>query len=146
MAAARLTLAAANTVCTVAVKAARAHGFAPLCVVVLDAGGHLLALQREEQAGNARAAIAIAKASGCLGMGFGGRELERRAAAMPGFFAALAVLVPGGMVPLPGGVLLHDSAGGIIGAVGASGDTSENDELCVLAGVVEAGLIADSGR
>ncbi len=79
-----LTLASANAVCSAALQAAREGGRAPLCVVVLDAGGHPLALQREHRAGNGRAAIAIAKAAGGLGMGFGGRELERRAAARRG--------------------------------------------------------------
>lgn len=142
---ARLTLAEAKTIGDAALAAASAHGYAPMCVVVLDAGGHPLALQRDERAGISRATIATAKAAGCLGMGFGGRELERRAQALPGFFAALATLFPQGMVALPGGVLIRDGDGDVIGAAGASGDTSEHDEVCVLAGIAAAGLAADTG-
>ena len=78
-------------------------------------------------------------------MGFGGRELERRAATLPVFFGALATLFPRGMVALPGGVLLRDGDGEVIGAVGASGDTSAHDEECVLAGIAATGLRADPG-
>jgi uncharacterized protein GlcG (DUF336 family) len=78
-------------------------------------------------------------------MGFGGRELARRAALMPVFFNALSDLAGGNMVPVPGGVLIRDAGGEIIGAVGISGDTSDNDERCALAGVQAAGLIADCG-
>jgi uncharacterized protein GlcG (DUF336 family) len=97
---------------------------------VLDAGGHPLALKRDERAAISRPEIATAKAAGCLGMGFGGRELARRAEAMPGFFAALNGIFPQGIIPLPGGVLIRDAAGVLLGAVGVSGDTSDNDEVC----------------
>jgi uncharacterized protein GlcG (DUF336 family) len=112
---------------------------------VLDPGAHVLALLRDERASIARPEIATAKAAGCLGMGFGGRELARRAAAMPQFFAAIASVFPKGIVPVPGGVLLRDASGQLLGAVGASGDTSDNDEIAVLAGVAAAGLVADTG-
>ena len=141
----RLTLAEANTLCTNALAAADARGYAPLCVAVLDAGGHLLALQRHELAGTGRPAIAIAKASSCLSMGFGGRELERRAQLLPGFFATLSSILPHGMVALPGGVLLRRANGDIVGSVGASGDTSEHDEVCILTAMPALGLVADIG-
>jgi uncharacterized protein GlcG (DUF336 family) len=126
-----------------------AHGlsqaFKPLCVVVLDAGGHVLALKRDERASIMRPQIAISKASGCLGMGFGGRELARRAQAAPGFFAALASVFPQGITPVPGGVLIRDPSGALLGAVGVTGDLSENDEACAVAGIQAAGLTADTG-
>lgn len=140
-----LTLEQANTIATASLAAGREHGFAPLCVVVLDAGGHALALQRDERASISRPQIATAKAAGCLGMGFGGRELARRAQAMPAFFTGLAPIFPEGIVPVPGGVLIRDEAGLVVGAVGISGDTSDNDEICAVAGIAAAGLTADTG-
>jgi uncharacterized protein GlcG (DUF336 family) len=131
------------------VDQALAHGvsksFKPLCVVVLDAGGHMLALKRDERASIMRPQIAISKATGCLGMGFGGRELARRAQTAPAFFAALASVFPQGIVPVPGGVLIRDAGGALLGAVGVSGDVSENDELCAVAGIQSTGLTADTG-
>lgn len=121
-----------------------ARGLAPLCCVVLDAGGHPLALLRDDAASIHRPQIALAKASGCLGMGFGGRELKRRADAMPAFFYGLNSIFPAGILPVPGGVLIR-SAGQIIGAVGVSGDSSDNDEICAVAGIRAAGFDADTG-
>ena len=112
---------------------------------MLDRGGHALALLRDESASIYRPEIATAKAAGCLGMGFGGRELAKRAAAAPAFFAGLQVTFPKGMLPVPGGVLIRDAAGALLGAVGVSGDTSDNDEICALAGIAAAGLVADTG-
>jgi uncharacterized protein GlcG (DUF336 family) len=120
--------------------------YAPLCVAVLDVGGHVLAVQRDERASNYRPQIAIAKASGCVGMGFGGRELAARAQAMPQFFTALSGIFVNGIIPVPGGVLVRDGDGRLFGAVGVSGDTSDNDEVCAVAGIKSAGLIADTGR
>jgi uncharacterized protein GlcG (DUF336 family) len=140
-----LTLEQANTIASGAMAAGRAHGFAPLCVVVLDTGGHALALQRDEQASISRPQIATAKAAGCLGMGFGGRELAKRAQAVPMFFTALAAIFPDGIVPVPGGVLIRDQDGALKGAIGISGDTSDNDEVCAVAGILAAGLVADTG-
>lgn len=121
------------------------RGFAPLCVVVLDAGGHQLVLKRDHRASIYRPEIAMAKASGCIGMGFGGRELARRAQAMPQFTAALTVLFPHGALTVPGGVLIRDAGGQLLGAAGVSGDTSDNDELCVVHAILAAGLTADTG-
>lgn len=140
-----LTLDQANTICTVALAHGRKASFAPLCVVVLDAGGHALAVQRDERASISRPEIATAKAAGCLGMGFGGREIAKRAATTPGFFAALNGIFPNGILPVPGGVLIRDADGRLIGAVGISGDTSDNDELAALAGIAAAGLTAETG-
>ncbi|UVO55888.1 heme-binding protein [Sphingomonas sp. SUN039] len=140
-----LTLELASTIVDATLGEARARGFAPLCAVVLDPGGHALALKRDDGASISRPEIATAKAAGCLGMGFGGREIARRAQAMPGFFAAIGQVFPKGIVPVPGGVLIRDAEGILLGAVGVSGDTSDNDEIAALAGIAAAGLHGDTG-
>jgi len=141
----KLTLAAASIIVDRALAEARAHGYQPLTVAVLDAGGHLVALKREDQSSLLRPRIATAKAWGVLGLGCGGRELERRAQKAPAFFNALAEIADGRMVPVPGGVLIRNAGGDIIGAVGISGDTSANDELCAITGIKAAGLVPDTG-
>lgn len=123
----------------------RARDFAPLTVAVLDAGGHTVALLRADGASLLRPQIATGKAWGALGMGFGGRELAARAARMPAFFNSLIELSDGRVVPVPGGVLVRSEDGTLLGAVGASGDTSDNDELCIVAAIQAAGLAADPG-
>lgn len=140
-----LTLDQASILVDAALAEGKARGLAPLCVVVLDAGGHALALKRDERASIGRPEIATGKAAGCLGMGFGGRELAKRAANMPAFFTALASAFPKGIVPVPGGVLIRDADGALLGAVGITGDSSDNDEICAVAGIAAAGLVADTG-
>ena len=140
-----LTLAQASTIVDNALKKGRETNCAPLTVAVLDAGGHLVALKREDNSSLLRPQIATAKAWGTLGMGFGGRELERRGKANPGFFNVLSELSDGRMVPNPGGVLIRDKDGAVIGSVGISGDTSGNDEICAVAGIKAAGLVPDTG-
>jgi uncharacterized protein GlcG (DUF336 family) len=140
-----LTLEQASKIVDQALQHGSSNAFKPLCVAVLDAGGHLLVLKRDERASIMRPQIAIAKAAGCLGMGLGGRELARRAQAVPAFFTALASVFPAGLVPAPGGVLIRDATAALLGAVGVSGDVSENDELCAVAGIAAAGLHADTG-
>jgi uncharacterized protein GlcG (DUF336 family) len=140
-----LTMDQALIIARVTLEEGAKRGFAPLCAVVLDTGGHALALLRDERASISRPEIATAKAAGCLGMGFGGREITKRAAAVPVFFAALNGIFPKGILPVPGGVLIRDASGALLGAVGVSGDTSDNDELAALAGIAAAGLIADTG-
>lgn len=140
-----LSLDQALSIASVTLEEGKRRGFAPLCVVVLDRGAHILALLRDERASIGRPDIAIAKASGCLSMGFGGRELARRALAAPQFFSALSSVFPNGVVPVPGGVLLRNATGALQGSVGVSGDTSDNDEICALAGIAAAKLVADTG-
>jgi uncharacterized protein GlcG (DUF336 family) len=139
----RLTLADASTIIDAALAEARRQGFSPLCVAVLDAGAHLIALQREDEASLLRPQIAVAKASGALGMGYGSRELAKRANAAPVFYTALFAISGGAMAPSPGGVLIRDAEGQVIGAVGVSGDTGDADEVCAIAGVLAAGLVSD---
>jgi uncharacterized protein GlcG (DUF336 family) len=140
-----LTLAQASTIVDVAIKTGRDQKFQPLSVAVLDAGGHLVAFKREDKSGILRFDIAYGKAWGALGMGLGSRTLAERAANTPQFFTMLAAASGGRMVTNPGGVLIRDAAGDIIGAVGISGDTADNDEICAIAGVEAAGLKADPG-
>ena len=140
-----LTLEQAATIADAALAEGGRLGFHPLCVVVLDTGGHALALKRDHRASISRPEIATAKAAGCLGMGFGGREIAKRAQAAPAFIAALNGIFPKGILPVPGGVLIRDGTGSLLGAVGISGDTSDNDEICAVSGIAAAGLKADTG-
>jgi uncharacterized protein GlcG (DUF336 family) len=140
-----LTLADADRIVEAALAAGRDRGFSPLCVVVLDAGGHALVVKRHERASIGRVEIATGKAYGCLAMGFGGRALAQRAAQVPQFFTALATVLSKGIVPVAGGVLIRTGAGELVGAVGISGDTSDNDEICAVAGIESVGLVADTG-
>jgi uncharacterized protein GlcG (DUF336 family) len=140
-----LTLAQASIIVEKALEHGRAAKFKPLAVAVLDAGGHLTAFKREDGASILRPQIAQGKAWGTLGMGFGGREFARRVQSGPAFLTALMVASEGRVVPAPGGVLIRDADRHIIGAVGISGDVSENDEACAVAGIKAAGLIADTG-
>ena len=138
-----VTLEQASVIVDKALEKGREQGFAPLTVVVLDAGGHAVAMKRENKSSLLRPQIAHGKAWGALGMGLPGRKLRERAQANPSFFAALSDLSGGNMVANPGGVLIRDAAGDIIGAVGISGDTGENDEICAVAGIEAAGLVSD---
>ena len=140
-----VTLAQASTIVDVALKKARDSNLAPLTVAVLDSGGHLVAFKREDKSGILRFDIAFGKAWGALGMGFGSRTLASRAAKTPQFFTMLAAASAGRMVTNPGGVLIKDAAGTIVGACGISGDTSDKDEMCAVAGIEAAGLKADPG-
>ena len=140
-----LTLSQASTIVDVALKQAREANFAPLSVAVLDAGGHLVAFKREDKSGILRFDIAFGKAWGALGMGFGSRTLFERAEKTPMFFTTLAAASGGRVVTNPGGVLIRNGAGDIIGAVGISGDTGDNDEIIAVAGISAAGLKADPG-
>jgi uncharacterized protein GlcG (DUF336 family) len=140
-----LALAQASIIVDKALEKGRALGLKPLTVVALDAGGHLKAMKREDGSSLLRPEIAGGKAWGALGMGFGGREFARRASANPVFIQALSVASGGRVVPVAGGVLIRDAAGEILGAVGISGDTSENDEVCAVYGIGCAGLVADTG-
>jgi uncharacterized protein GlcG (DUF336 family) len=137
---ARLTLELAVRVIDGALARGAELGCAPLTVVVLDAGGHDLALKRQDGSGILRADIARGKAWGALGMGFSSRDLGERAQKVPAFFGALAAVSQGRLVPAAGGVLIYDEGRNVVGAVGISGDTSDRDEDCALRGVTAAGL------
>ncbi len=139
------SLEQAATIVDAALHMARRTACAPMTVAVLDAGGHLVAFKREDQSSILRPQIAQAKAWGVLGMGAGGRMLAQRASTAPAFFAALTDISQGRIVPVAGGVLIRDSEGRAIGAVGVSGDQPEKDEACAVFGIEGAGLKADVG-
>lgn len=138
-----LTLAKAQTVIAAALKAARDKSLAPMAVAVLDARGVLKAFGAEEGTALRRADIAIGKAHGALAMGVGSRTLGKRAEERPHFIAAVTHAVGGSMIPVAGGVLIRGTDNSIIGAVGVTGDTSDNDEAVALVGLAAAGLTAD---
>ncbi|HWX49724.1 MAG TPA: heme-binding protein [Roseomonas sp.] len=140
-----LTLASARTIADAALAKGRELGLAPLTVVVLDQAAQPKLVVREDGASLLRPEIAMGKAFGAMALGFGGRELARRAARMPGFMNALSDLCGGRVVPVPGGVLVRDGSGTVLGAVGISGDASEKDEVCAVAGIAAASLVADTG-
>lgn len=140
-----LTLEAAQHIITGALAHARSAQMAPLAVSVLDIRGALKAYGAEDATSLYRFDISRGKAQGALGMGFGGREIERRYGVAPGFVASVGMLTEGNMVPVPGGVLVRDAQGQLLGAVGISGDTSHNDEFAAVAGIEAAGLVADTG-
>lgn len=140
-----VTLAQASIIVDAALAEGRRTKCDPLTVVVLDAGGHVVAAKREDGAGIMRFEVAFGKAWGALGMGFGSREYLERSKANPSFVAALMAASGGRVVPVPSGVLIRDAAGAVIGAVGISGDTSDRDEACAIPAVTAAGLTPDPG-
>ncbi len=140
-----LKLAQATTIIDAALAEARKRNFARMGVAVLDPGGHLIAFKREDGASLLRFDLSYGKAWGALGMGFGTRELAERAARQPAFINALSAVSNGRIVPSPGGVLVTSADGELMGAVGMSGDTGDNDEICVLAAIQAAGLSAIPG-
>jgi uncharacterized protein GlcG (DUF336 family) len=141
-----VTLAQASIIVDETLKKGRATNSMPLTVVVLDAGGHIVAVKREDNSGIIRFEVAFGKAYGALGMGFGSREYLERAKTNPAFINALMAVSDGRVVPVPGGVLIKNAAGAVIGAVGVSGDTSDRDEECILAGIAAAGLVGQTGK
>lgn len=140
-----LTLDHARTIVRATLDAGRKAGFKPLSVVVLDAGGHVKAFEREDGSSNRRFDIAYGKAHGAISLGMGSRTLMARAESQAYFIAAATSAIGGSLVPVPGGVLVKDASGNIVGAVGVSGDTSDNDEAAALAGIAATGLVADAG-
>jgi uncharacterized protein GlcG (DUF336 family) len=135
-----LTLKQANAIASHAVAAARAMGIPPVTVVVLDASGHLVTMQREDGASMFRFDVALGKAFGAVGMGVASRVLAERAKDNPNFFVALAATAGGKFLPQPGAVLVRDAGGALVGAVGASGGTGDEDEAICAQGVKDAGL------
>ena len=137
-----LTLERADRIVEAAFAKAAELGAAPLTVAVLDRGGHVIELRRQDRCTFLRPEIAVAKAWGALGLGAPSGAIARVAADRPQLFQALAALTNGRVVPVPGGVLVRDPSGEIVGAVGVSGDASETDEACAIAGIEAAGLAA----
>lgn len=120
-------------------------GLKPLTVVVLDNGGHVKALERQDGASLLRPQIAHGKAYGALCVGMGSRALNKRAEEQAYFINAINTLAGGALVAVPGGVLIRDESANIIAAIGITGDTSDNDETCCIAAIQAAGFTADPG-
>jgi uncharacterized protein GlcG (DUF336 family) len=139
---ARISLESANTMIAASLAEGARLGLNPLTVVVTDAGGAMIAMQRQDRSSNLRPQIALAKASGALGLGVSSRKIGDMAGERPVFVAALGSIATDGVVPAAGGIIVVDADGFAIGAIGVTGDTSDNDELCALAGIAAAGLIA----
>ncbi len=123
-------------------KKGREMGLKPLSVAVLDAGGHLLAFEREDGASPGRFEIARGKAYGAVMLGMPGSAQMARAEQQAYFMAAVNGAYGGKVVPVPGGVLVKDASGAVLGAVGVTGDTSENDAEAAVAGIAAAGFEA----
>lgn len=137
-----ISLEQARTIISATRAKGREMGLNPLTVVVLDAGGHLVAMEREDGSGYGRPDVAGGKAAGALAMGVSSRKLGDMAAERPQFMAALSAAWNGKLIPAAGGVLVKDPSGALLGAVGVSGDLSDKDEEAALAGIAAAGLVA----
>ena len=140
-----ITLDQARAIIVGAFAKGAAEKLKPLAVIVLDAGGHTTAFERQDGASAMRYKIAHGKAYGAIAMGLGSRALYERVQKQAYFLDAMNALADGALVPVPGGVLIRDSAGNLLGAVGVTGDNSDNDEMCAVAGIEAAGLVADTG-
>lgn len=139
-----LTLAQAVAIAEKTLDAGRAAGYKPLTAAVLDSGGNLKVLIRDDGSDFLRPDIAIGKAWGALGMGMSSRAIAELASERPQFAGSLSTLAGGKLVPAAGGLLIHDTRGEIVGAVGVSGDISDNDEECARLGIQSAGLTTES--
>jgi uncharacterized protein GlcG (DUF336 family) len=140
-----LTLDTARSMIAAARRAGAERGLKPLAVVVLDAGAHVLAFEREDGASPMRFEVAHGKAYGAIALGMGSRALMERAEQQAYFVTAVGAALGGRLVPVPGGVLVRDAVGRTLGAVGISGDTSDNDEAAAIAGIESVGLTAIAG-
>jgi uncharacterized protein GlcG (DUF336 family) len=137
-----IRLAQAAAIIDAAFAEAARLGLKPMSVAVLDAGSNLIAFQRQDGSSTLRPDIAIGKAAGALAMGMSSRKLADMAAERPTFIGALTTIAPNGLIPAAGGVIVVDADGVPIGAVGVTGDLSDKDEACALAGIAAAGLRA----
>lgn len=140
-----ISLEQARSIIAAALAKSDAEGFLPMAVVIVDAGGHATAFERQDGASAMRFKIAHGKAHGSIMMGLGSRALYERAEKQAYFLDAMNALAGGALVPVPGGVLVRDDEGKLLGAVGVTGDNSDNDEICAVAGIEAAGLVADTG-
>ncbi|MEP3278066.1 MAG: heme-binding protein [Stappiaceae bacterium] len=141
----QLTLENAQTIIEAALAKGKTLGLKPLTVVVLDAGGHAIALSRQDGSSIMRPQIATGKAFGALAVGTGTRWLDANAQTRPHFVQSLNGVAGGTLVPVAGGVIAKDDEGRILGAVGISGDNSDNDEACAVAGILAVQLTPDCG-
>jgi len=140
-----LTLAAAQQIVQAALEEAGTRGLKPLAIVVLDSRGCIKASVAQDGTSLLRDKVAHGKAFGALGLGLGSRAIFQRAQEQPYFVSAANAIAGGALVPVPGGVLVREPSGEIVGAVGISGDTSDNDEACAVAAIKSASLVPDAG-
>ena len=138
----RITLDQANRIIAGALQKGAELKLKPLSVAVLDPGGHVIAFQRQDGASTMRFQISSGKAAGALALGISSRKIGEMAAERPSFIASLGLLAQGGLIPAAGGVIVLGDKGEVLGAVGVTGDTSDNDEACALSGIAAAGLKA----
>jgi len=141
---AELTLDVARQILDAALAKAAERKFKPLVVTILDVRGAVKATAAQDGTSLMRAEIAHGKAWGALAMGMGSRALYQRAQEQGYFINAVNALAQGKLVPVPGGVLIQIGTS-VLGAIGVSGDTSDNDEICAIAGIEAAGLKANPG-
>ncbi|WP_299874574.1 heme-binding protein [uncultured Sulfitobacter sp.] len=135
-----ISLRKARTIIRKTFEKGREMDLKPLSVIVLDAGGHVQAFEREDGAAPGRFAIAHGKAHGAVMLGMAGTAQMKRAEDQAYFMAAVNGVYGGAVVPVPGGVLVRDRKGAVVGAVGVTGDTSDNDAAVALFGIETAGL------
>jgi uncharacterized protein GlcG (DUF336 family) len=140
-----LTLEEADRIASAVIAWGRSHQTGRLTAAVLDAGGHVIVIKRDDGAEFLRPEVAVGKAWGALGMGIPSRLLAEKATKVPAFVASLGVMSAGRVVPVPGGVLVRRH-GGVVGAVGVSGDTSDRDEAAAVEAITAEGLEADHGQ
>lgn len=140
-----LTLAQAQTIMSATLAYADAAGLKPLAVAILDSRGAAKLLVAQDGTSLKRAEIALGKAHGVVALGIGSRALHKMALERPYFIEAATHAVGGSLVPVPGGALIRDAGGAVLGAIGISGDTSDNDEAAALAGIAAADLVAETG-
>jgi uncharacterized protein GlcG (DUF336 family) len=140
-----LTLDVARKILDVALAKGVEKKLKPLVITILDARGCVKVTAAQDGTSLKRAEIAHGKAYGALAMGMGSRALFQRAQEQPYFIGAVNAMTQGALIPVPGGVLIQDAGGALLGAIGVSGDTSDNDEICAIAGIEAAGLKANAG-
>ena len=140
-----LTLAVARKICDAALARCREMKLKPMAITVLDARGCVKTSVAEDGTSLMRGEIAYGKAYGALALGMGSRAIFKRANEQPYFVDAISTMTKGAMIPVPGGVLIQDKSGALLGAIGISGDTSDNDETAAVAGIEAAGLSASTG-
>jgi uncharacterized protein GlcG (DUF336 family) len=138
-----LKLKSAQKIVKVALEMAREKNMKPLAIAVVDARGALVAFAAEDGSSLKRERVARGKADGAIALGQSSRAIAKMAADRPAFVSAVSHVLGGSMIPVPGGVIIKDAKGAVMGAIGVSGDTSDNDELAAIAGIEAAGLTAD---
>ncbi|MGL5167138.1 MAG: GlcG/HbpS family heme-binding protein [Afipia sp.] len=140
-----LTLDVARKISDAALAKCHELKLKPMAIVILDSRGALKTVIAEDGTSLMRTEVAHGKAYGALALGMGSRAIFKRANEQPYFVDAVNTMARGALIPVPGGVLINDKNGTLLGAIGISGDTSDNDETAALAGIAAAGLVGNAG-